>query len=144
MVNYALPIKCLEAVVLAAHLTSPMAEIQRIQSGADTYRHIVLLIRHGDRWGALGLSRRPDLMNKPLSYKTLPDILNDYKAAYERNGHSLLKIKLGLPISHDASSNERITWKYLSLKVTAWMIEDSENQIEKYTRGLRGGFKPSL
>ncbi|KAI8914732.1 Vasohibin-domain-containing protein [Powellomyces hirtus] len=145
MIVYGLPIKCLEAVVLATYLTAPMMDIERIpcsfksECGLETYRHIVLLIRHGDRWGALGISRRPDLMDKPLSFKSLPEILKEFKKAYENNGHRLVKIKLGLPITHDTSSNERFTWKYLSLYVNALVIQDQERQLDKYIRGLRGG-----
>ncbi|TPX61938.1 hypothetical protein PhCBS80983_g00857 [Powellomyces hirtus] len=145
MIVYGLPIKCLEAVVLATYLTAPMMDIERIpcsfksECGSETYRHIVLLIRHGDRWGALGISRRPDLMDKPLSFKSLPEILKEFKKAYENNGHRLVKIKLGLPITHDTSSNERFTWKYLSLYVNALVIQDQERQLDKYIRGLRGG-----
>ncbi|KAJ3156780.1 Tubulinyl-Tyr carboxypeptidase 2 [Geranomyces michiganensis] len=151
MVSFALPIKCLEAVVLATYLTAPLVDVERIpcsfksECGGETYRHIVLLLRCGDRWGALGISRRPDLMDKPLAYKSLPDILKEYKTAYERNGHRLRKIKLGLPITHDTTSNERFTWKYLSLHVsTPLVVDEGERMLDKYIRGLRGGFAPHI
>ena len=34
----------------------------------NIYRHIVLLIHHEGLFGALGLSRRKDLMDKPLTF----------------------------------------------------------------------------
>ncbi|KAI8587785.1 vasohibin-2 [Geranomyces variabilis] len=151
MISFALPIKCLEAVVLATYLTAPLVDVERIpcsfksECGGDTYRHIVLLLHCGDRWGALGISRRPDLMDKPLAFKSLPEILKEYKTAYERNGHRLRKIKLGLPITHDTSSNERFTWKYLSLHVNTPLVADEgERMLDKYIRGLRGGFAPHI
>ncbi|KAJ3181702.1 Tubulinyl-Tyr carboxypeptidase 2 [Geranomyces variabilis] len=91
MVSFALPIKCLEAVVLATYLTAPLVEVERI------------------------------------------------------HGHRLRKIKLGLPITHDTTSNERFTWKFLSLHVNTPLVADEgERMLDKYIRGLRGGFAPHI
>lgn len=35
------------------------------------YQHIVLLVQHGGKWGAFGISRCPDLMNKDLIFDRL-------------------------------------------------------------------------
>ena len=43
------------------------------------YGHIVLAVRYGGRVGALGLSRRPNLMYKPCEFETLADLVADYK-----------------------------------------------------------------
>ena len=66
-------------------------------------RHIVLAVRHPDtgRWGALGLSRRADLMDKSLTYASLADLLQNYIACYRRWWHTVLRIRIGLPIPHD-------------------------------------------
>ncbi|KAI9090450.1 Vasohibin-domain-containing protein [Phlyctochytrium arcticum] len=108
----------------------------------EVYRHMVLLLRHGDRWGAIGLSRRPDLMDKPLAFSSLQDLLMDYRNAYSRNNHRLLKAKIGLPVPHDTASNERIVWKYLTVTFPARspdFLPDAKRNIERYIRGLRGG-----
>lgn len=80
IISSALPIKCLEAVVVALHLTCKL-DLERVRISLLTlaisfksecfgniYRHIVLAVRSGDRWGCIGLSRKFDLMNKPLVY----------------------------------------------------------------------------
>ena len=75
MMREALPIKCLEAVILATFLTNGISGMDRfpisfktVFSG-QTYRHVVLGVYHGGYYGALGMSRRSDLMDKPLAFK---------------------------------------------------------------------------
>jgi hypothetical protein len=74
MISCGLPIKCLEATVLGIYLTMGL-DMDRIPLAfkstceGNTYRHIVLIIKHKDKYGAVGLSRRSDLMDKPLSFK---------------------------------------------------------------------------
>jgi tubulinyl-Tyr carboxypeptidase len=95
MIKFALPIKCLEAVVLSLctsfcfplffKLTNPYYEHIDLSNGMfdierytlsfksrvkkEIYRHIVLIVRYNDMFGALGLSRRNDLMYKPLVFE---------------------------------------------------------------------------
>ena len=75
MIQESLPIKCLEAVILSLYLTSPMLSTQRIAVGFKSrfdgmyFRHVVLVVQHGGLYGALGLSRRKDLMYKPLVFR---------------------------------------------------------------------------
>ena len=81
IVREALPIQCVEAVFVATHLTTGMADLLRIpisfKSTADgnTYRHIVLAVRYGDKWGALGISRRDSLMWKDLQFSSLAELI---------------------------------------------------------------------
>ena len=35
----------------------------------NTHRHVVLGLYYAGRWGALGMSRREDLMYKPIVFK---------------------------------------------------------------------------
>ena len=75
MIQESLPIKCLEGVILSLYLTSPMLNTQRIAVGFKSkfdsmyFRHVVLVVQHGGLYGALGLSRRKDLMYKPLAFR---------------------------------------------------------------------------
>lgn len=51
---------------------------------APPRRHIVLAVHHpaSGQWGALGISRRRDLMDKPLgSHGSLADLMQDYKVS---------------------------------------------------------------
>lgn len=118
MINEALPIKCLEAVILSIHLTDCLSGTDRFvlsfKSEVDecnVYRHVVLVIREGDKYGAVGLSRRADLMFKPLVFNSLQDLILNYKEAYEGNFHALRKIKLGFPIPFGVTSTEKVVWK---------------------------------
>lgn len=46
-----------------------------------------------NQWGALGISRRSDLMFKPLTHKSLSSIVTDFKAAYSAWHHDILKVR---------------------------------------------------
>lgn len=48
----------------------------------NVYRHVVLGVYYGGRYGALGMSRREDLMYKPLTYKSLSDLIFDFEKCY--------------------------------------------------------------
>lgn len=64
----------------------------------QVYRHIVLAVHHlpSGRYGALGLSRRSELMYKPLRFSSLAELVGDFKAGYERWWHQLLKVSSGV------------------------------------------------
>jgi hypothetical protein len=68
------PIKCVEAVFLALYLTAGVPEVERIplgfktEIGGQVYQHIVLLVQHNGKFGAFGISRCPNLMNKDLTF----------------------------------------------------------------------------
>ncbi|XP_053458160.1 tubulinyl-Tyr carboxypeptidase 1 isoform X2 [Nycticebus coucang] len=101
MTKEALPIKCLEAVILGIYLTNSMPALERFPISFKTYfsgnyfRHIVLGVNFGGRYGALGMSRREDLMYKPPAFRTLSDLVLDFEAAYSRCWHVLKKIGKG-------------------------------------------------
>ncbi|GLC37716.1 hypothetical protein PLESTB_000805100 [Pleodorina starrii] len=121
----ALPIKCLEAVFLGALLTAGWTELDRLPLAfkstvqGQTYRHIVLAVFHSPsrKWGALGLSRRPELMDKDLVYDSLADLVSEYKKSYERWWHSLVRVYVGLPLEHDTYYPGPVCWRYLSLSL---------------------------
>ncbi|OAE33039.1 hypothetical protein AXG93_1913s1410 [Marchantia polymorpha subsp. ruderalis] len=97
------PIKCVEAVFLALYLTAGIPDCDRTPLGFKTslngqvFQHIVLLVQYGGKFGAFGISRQADLMNKDLTFNSISDIVGNYKAAYEASGHTILKIRVGLP-----------------------------------------------
>ena len=75
MMREALPIKCLEAIILGIYLTNGLPGIDRFPISfkstfmGNTHRHVVLGIYHNGRYGSIGMSRRYDLMYKPLIFK---------------------------------------------------------------------------
>lgn len=157
MISESLPIKCLEAVVLGMYLTCGL-DIDRITMSFKSrcedkiYRHIVLVIRVGDKWGAVGLSRRPDLMGKPFSFRSLSSLVENYRDSYTKSidtfslketdnfyldYHTLLKVKIGLPVTHIKVSNENVIWKNIKFKIhdEPWMITSKE--IDLYARTIK-------
>lgn len=52
-------------------------------AAGQVYRHIVLAVHHRptSTWGALGLSRRKELMYKELRYSSLSELVTDFKVS---------------------------------------------------------------
>ena len=71
MIKESLPIKCLEAVILGIYLTNGVPGLERYPLsfrsvfGSNVHRHVVLVVSWNGLYGALGMSRREDLMYKP-------------------------------------------------------------------------------
>ena len=81
------PIKCVEACFLAMLLTDDLSFLTRIplsfsaqDRNGECVKHLVLAALHSDgSAGALGLSREPELMYKPLRFKGLSALAFDFK-----------------------------------------------------------------
>ncbi|KAE8586062.1 hypothetical protein XENTR_v10021538 [Xenopus tropicalis] len=143
MTKEALPIKCLEAVILAIYLTNSIAGLERFpisfktQFSGGCFRHIVLGLHWGNHFGALGISRRDDLMYKPLKHRTLSDLLADFQDAYSKCWHTLRKVKIGRYVSHDPHSVEQIDWKHSVLDVQELGTEGLRRELERHSREMR-------
>lgn len=126
-----LPIKCLDATFLAALWTDSWELLDRFPlhfkskasaRGRKSHYHIVLAVqvcsrsgKESERWGALGLSRARGLGGKPPSYASLGELLDAFRSEYESVGHTLSKIRVGLPLCHGGSA--RIPWwRYCTLE----------------------------
>jgi hypothetical protein len=130
------PIRCLEAVFLGVALTQRLAGVDRftlrfhsrVSNEQAEYRHIVLGIKVNEpgapsKWGAIGLSREPDLMTKEARFTTLSALIRDYIDSYAGHGHELLSVAVGLPIRHDEWGAAPPCWgftKVLHLGETKW------------------------
>ncbi|XP_041827424.1 tubulinyl-Tyr carboxypeptidase 1 isoform X2 [Melanotaenia boesemani] len=143
MTREALPIKCLEAVILGIYLTNNMPGVERFPlsfkshfSGNHFY-HIVLGVHSGGRFGALGMSRREDLMFKPLEFRTLLDLVQEFERSYRGYWHTLRKVKIGQYVSHDPHSVEQIEWKHSILDVDKLSKEELRKELERHTRDMR-------
>ncbi|XP_030069787.1 tubulinyl-Tyr carboxypeptidase 1 [Microcaecilia unicolor] len=143
MIKEALPIKCLEAVILGIYLTNGISGVERFPISFKThfsgnfFRHIVLGVHCGGRFGALGISRREDLMYKPAAFRTLSELILEFEAAYQRCWHALKKVKLGQYVSHDPHSVEQIEWKHSVLDVDSLGREDFRKELERHARDMR-------
>ncbi|XP_063295725.1 tubulinyl-Tyr carboxypeptidase 1 [Pelobates fuscus] len=143
MTKEALPIKCLEAVILAIYLTNNISGLERFpisfktQFSGGCFRHIVLGLHWSGHFGAMGMSRREGLMYKPLRHRTLNDLLTDFQEAYSRCWHSLRKVKIGRYVSHDPHSVEQIDWKHSVLDVQELGVEGLRRELERHSREMR-------
>ncbi|CAF0896783.1 unnamed protein product [Rotaria sordida] len=137
-----LPIKCFEAFLIAIYLTTGIVGLERFNISFKTrfnsivYRHIVLGVKYGQMYGALGLSRRTDLAYKPLNgkYERLSKLIDDYLQAYKNYGHTVLRIKIGLPIIHDLRSYLTINWKAIIIQPNKTDKIDYERELDKIVR----------
>jgi hypothetical protein len=140
IVTEALPIQCLEAVFLGAYLTAGIQELDRFPlsfksvAGTSVHRHIVLVVRHQNKWGAIGLSRSDRLMYKELKYSTLSDLLMEFQKSFQTVFHQLNKIYLGFPFSHDIHSSEKIEWRILNLPLVNVKWKEVAAQMDTFTR----------
>lgn len=137
-----LPIKCFEGFLIALYLTTGIIGLDRFNISFKTrfnsivYRHVVLGVKYQQYYGALGLSRREDLAFKPLekNYEQLSDLVDDFIGAYERYGHKVLRVRIGLPIIHDLKSFLTINWRVLDVLPSKTMKSDYERELNKIVR----------
>lgn len=103
IVNAPQPIKCVEAVFVALFLTAGLPDVERFPLSFQTvldgqvYQHIVLLVQYFSKYGAFGISRWPEFGSIDLEFNSMAGVVNNYKTAYEEQGHVVEKIRLGLP-----------------------------------------------
>lgn len=143
MIREALPIKCLEAVILGIFLTNGMMGLERFTLSfktvfnGHTHRHVVLGVSHGGHYGALGMSRRTDLMYKPLEFRTLADLIYDFEHCYKQYWHEVKKVKVGLPIIHDQHSCEVINWKALMVSMDKAPKKEIARDLDGHARRMK-------
>ena len=107
MVRESVPIKCMEAVILAIYLTNGIpglgrfpinfkSEVQEVSllKGRKYFYHVVLGLAYKGKFGAVGLSRRSSLMDKPLEFTSLFTMVQDFQNAYSNCGHTVLKVNI--------------------------------------------------
>lgn len=79
-------------------------------------------------------------MYKEMGYESLSQLVTDYKESYEGWWHTVLKIRLGLALSHDPFSNAAICWRYFCYKVRG-LGSDGRCAVggtQKLLMGIRG------
>lgn len=147
IINESLPIKCLEAVIVAIYLTSNIEGLDRFTIGFKsklngcTHQHVVLGLHYKNKYGSIGMSRRNDLMSKPLEYDSLADLILDFKKSYENYSHILLRVKIGMTVTHDIFSYESIQWGVVSLNVNKIDNDTMIRELDKATRYIRRASK---
>lgn len=56
---------------------------------------MVLGVHCNGRYGTLGMSRRQDLMDKPLTHRTLGELVAEFESSYKMYQHTLKKVRDG-------------------------------------------------
>ena len=137
-----LPIKCFEAFLVAIYLTTGILGLDRFNISFKTcfnaivYRHVVLGVKYGPIFGALGLSRRNDLSYKPLNgkYDSLSSLIDDFVRSYQTYGHRILRITIGLPVMHDLKSFLTINWQALTIDPTVTVKSVYDRELDRIAR----------
>ncbi|XP_022363904.1 vasohibin-2 isoform X2 [Enhydra lutris kenyoni] len=125
------------------YLTNGQPSIERFPISFKTYfsgnyfHHVVLGIYCNGRYGSLGMSRRAELMDKPLTFRTLSDLIFDFEDSYKKYLHTVKKVKIGLYVPHEPHSFQPIEWKQLVLNVSKMLRADIRKELEKYARDMR-------
>lgn len=133
---------CLDAVP-TRYLTNGQPSVERFPISFKThfsgnyFHHVVLGIYCNGRYGSLGMSRRSDLMDKPLTYRTLSDLIFDFEDSYKKYLHSVKKVKIGLYVPHEPHSFQPIEWKQLVLNVSKMVRAEVRKELEKFARDMR-------
>ena len=140
--EFRLPIKCLEAVVFAVYHTCgfDIHGLQRFSisflSRCDhkEYRHIVLAVNYQGRFGAVGISRKKDLMDKELVYNSVYDLVREYRMQYQNIGHELVRIHLSDPFGNDIFSQEKVNWRTQTIELLHMPQSELENTLLLYQK----------
>lgn len=133
-----LPIQCVEAVFIGCVLTAHIPNLVRVplsfksKMGSTVHRHIVLALQLDGKWGAIGISRRDTLMDKPIAYESLADLISEYRDCYSACSHSLLKVYLGFPFSNNCYSDAPIKWRAVNIKISQQSHANIQQETEYY------------
>ncbi|XP_031697077.1 tubulinyl-Tyr carboxypeptidase 2-like, partial [Anarrhichthys ocellatus] len=140
----------LNSGVLTSYLTNGLTSLERFPISFKTqflghcFHHVVLGVYCNGRYGSLGMSRRPDLMDKPLTHRTLGELVAEFEGSYKRYQHTLKKVKIGLYVPHDPHVCQPIEWKHLVLNAARLGAQEMKKELEKHGRDMRMKVKRKL
>lgn len=142
IIQAALPIQCVEAVFLGSYLTASFKDIERVplsfksKFGDHVHRHIVLALKLDGKWGAIGISRRSNLMNKSFRFDSIAELVFEYERSYEAVFHKLLTIYIGLPLPHDIFSDQPIKWRAIKVRIYNCDYNEVTDKMNTYTANM--------
>uniref|UniRef100_A0A3Q3SQT9 Vasohibin 2 n=1 Tax=Mastacembelus armatus TaxID=205130 RepID=A0A3Q3SQT9_9TELE len=125
------------------YLTNGLTSLERFpisfktQFSGHCFHHVVLGVYCNGRYGSLGMSRRQDLMDKPLTHRTLGELVAEFENSYKRYQHTLKKVKIGLYVPHDPHIFQPIEWKHLVLNAARLGAQEMKKELEKHGRDMR-------
>ncbi|RXN06194.1 vasohibin-2 isoform X1 [Labeo rohita] len=126
-----------------SYLTNGLTSVERFpisfktQFSGHHFHHVVLGVYCNGRYGTLGMSRRADLMDRSLSFRTLSELVFDFEDSYRRYQHTMKKIKIGLYVPHNPHVFQPIEWNYLVINACKQGREDMRKELEKHGRDMR-------
>ena len=97
--------------------------------------HIVLAVNDGIKWGALGISRLKNLMDKDIKFGSLFCLVMEFIGCYKDYRHVVSRVSVGLPFDHDDSSETTLQWKLLHIVLDDRI--DLEQALERYARDCK-------
>eukprot|EP00002_Diphylleia_rotans_P033786 TRINITY_DN7217_c0_g1_i1.p1 TRINITY_DN7217_c0_g1~~TRINITY_DN7217_c0_g1_i1.p1 ORF type:complete len:291 (-),score=59.11 TRINITY_DN7217_c0_g1_i1:329-1201(-) len=122
------------------YLTSDLKDVERFplsfksKVGRNIYRHIVLVVRFGGKYGSIGLSRKDTLSYKALRYDTFGDLLLEFVRCYQDCYHKVLEVRVGLPPPHNTTSTMLVEWKFFILDLRDHSDEFIRDSMSAFTR----------
>ena len=97
---------------------------------------MVLAVRYDDTWGCLGISRRIDLMDKPLQFDSLAALVEEFNVSYRRNFHTLLACYVGLPFSHNRLVDSRVEWRAVKVYIHKSSPEKVKDELATFCSSI--------
>jgi hypothetical protein len=117
-------------------ITFPLSFKSSVQG--HVYRHIVLAVKaRDDMWGALGISRSDKLMYKDIKFKSMGELINEFKLSYESVCHELLKVYVGLPFCTEVQASGPIRWRALKLNLQTQAACDVEVATSQFVKNSK-------
>jgi hypothetical protein len=105
----------------------------RTEGTERSFRHIVLAVRVDGQWGALGISRRSCLMFKDAGFNSLSALIEEFKRSYELCFHTLTRVYVGLPFTHDVlEADIPIRWRVIRIVVDLTPWEAAIAELDSY------------
>uniref|UniRef100_A0A3Q3EGZ2 Vasohibin 2 n=1 Tax=Labrus bergylta TaxID=56723 RepID=A0A3Q3EGZ2_9LABR len=141
--NFFLSRYFLDSRASTSYLTNGLTSLERFsisfktQFSGHCFHHVVLGVYCNGRYGSLGMSRRQDLMDKPLTHRTLGELVAEFESSYKRYQHTLKKVKIGLYVPHDPHVFQPIEWKHLVLNAARLGPQEMRKELEKHGRDMR-------
>ena len=100
------------------------------------HRHIVLALKVDGKWGSVGISRRSSLMNKPIKFGSLAELVQEFSQSYEACYHRLLTVYIGLPLPHDKFIDHPIKWRAVKIRVFGKEPGDTAERINGFASNM--------
>ena len=138
-----MPIQCVEATFIGSFLTLGLTidrfplSFKSVSNGV-VYRHMVLAIKLNGKWGAIGISRKINLMFKNCVFSSLADLIMDFRLCYSENFHKLIVVYVGDLLPHSKVNSlvkVNYRWRSLRIKISEYSYDEFRCHVDAFVRG---------